>query len=91
LTIEREIKAFIASTAKDNLICEAIDISVNGILDSCKVHISSCSEVFESLCNDPLLSETTAKSLISLLIHRPILFGVQKTQIADVESLLVIK
>ena len=90
-TIEREIKAFKAATERDTLICEAIHGCTNQILDSCKDHIGSCTEAFEALCNDPLLSEVTAKSLLSLVIHRPILFGVHKTQIADIESLLVIK
>lgn len=89
--VEREIKSFKVSTERDTLIFEAVDKRVDEILESCKVHISSCSEAFEALCNDPLLSEITAKSLLSLIIHRPILFGVHKSQIADIESLLVIK
>ena len=73
------------------LVSEAVDKCVKEILEACKNHISSCTEAFEALINDPLLSETTAKALLSLVIHRPFLFSVHKTQIADIESLLVIK
>lgn len=89
--IERELTAFRISTERDPLINEAINKCVQSILDNCKLHIESCHEAFKSICEDPLLSETTAKSLLSLVIHRPLLYQLQKSQIPDIESLLLIK
>ena len=83
--------AFKVSTEKDPLIKEAIEKCVQGILNNCKLHAESCREAFKSISEDPLLSETTAKSLLSLVIHRPLLFSNQKSLIPDIESLLLIK
>jgi hypothetical protein len=83
--------AFAAALEKDALIGEVVNNRVKEVLEACKSHISSCMETFEVLVNDPLLSESTAKAVIALVIHRPFLYGVQKSQIADIESLLLIK
>lgn len=86
-----EISAFATATEKDAFIQESVHERVKEILEACKCHVSSCKEAFDGLKNDPLLSELTAKALISLVIHRPFLFGAQRSQISDIESLLVIK
>lgn len=90
-TIERELITFKSCTERDFLINEAVNKSVNGILANCKMHVKSCREAFKSISEDPLLSETTAKSLLSLVIHRPLLFSNHKSLFPDVESLLLIK
>lgn len=83
--------SFKTCTDRDGLIYEAVDKCVAGILNNCKLHLQSCREAFKSILEDPLLSETTAKSLISLIIHRPLLYKNQKSFIPDIESLLIIK
>ena len=89
--MEREILALRVATEKDALISDAVGKNVNEILEACKTHIGSCKEGFKSLANEPLLSEITAKAILSLIIHKPYLMGVYKSQIADIESLLLIK
>ena len=87
-SIESKLEQFSASTCTDLVIHDAILKLTNRILQNCQNHFDSCKEASQKLASEALLSESTAKSLLALVLHRPLLHEIDTVIYPDISSLL---
>lgn len=85
------LEKFIIASKLDSMMSEQISKEHQIMCTVLDNHFKSCCEAFEFISTSPLLTEDSAKSAISILIHRPQLDDLKRHQIRDITHLLINK
>ena len=87
--LERIKDSILGCFVNEPILSTALKDSFSIVFKEIEVQMESFSECHTALLTQPLLSHTATKSLLALIIHKPLM--AESHLLSDVDSLLLIK